>query len=74
MQYAIDPTAPEGSVRVVSGGGSGFLVNVHRKVYEHGKLIREDDFRTTYTPQNPTTVYGRGGHPPGPYFILPTSG
>ena len=74
MQYAIDPTAPEGSVRVVSGGGSGFSVNVHRKLYEHGKLIREDDFRTTYTPQNPTTVYGRGGHPPGPYFILPTSG
>jgi vancomycin resistance protein YoaR len=74
MQYAIDPTAPAGSVRVVSGGGSGFAVTVQRKVFEHGKLIREDDFRTTYTPQNPTTVYGPGGHPPGPYFTLPTSG
>jgi hypothetical protein len=47
---------------------------VHRKVYEHGKLIREDDFFTRYTPENPTTVYGPGGKPPGPYIILPTSG
>jgi vancomycin resistance protein YoaR len=74
MQYAIDPTAPPGSVRVVSGGAQGFDVNVHRKVYEHGKLLREDDFFTRYTPQNPTTVYGPGGKPPGPYFYLPSNG
>jgi vancomycin resistance protein YoaR len=74
MQYAIDPTASPGSKTVVAGGGPGFDVNVHRKVYEHGKLIREDDFFTRYTPQNPTTVYGPGGEPPGPYIILPTSG
>ena len=74
MQYAIDPTATAGSETVVAGGGPGFDVNVHRKVYEHGKLIREDDFFTRYTPQNPTTVYGPGGDPPGPYIILPTSG
>jgi vancomycin resistance protein YoaR len=74
MQYAIDPTAAPGSVTVVAGGGKGFDVNVHRKVYEHGKLIREDDFFTRYTPENPTTVYGPGGHPPGPYIVLPTSG
>jgi vancomycin resistance protein YoaR len=74
MQYAIDPTATAGSKTVVAGGGPGFDVNVHRKVYEHGKLIREDDFFTRYTPQNPTTVYGPGGDPPGPYIILPTSG
>ncbi len=74
MQYAIDPTASPGSKTVVAGGGPGFDTNVHRKVYEHGKLIREDDFFTRYTPQNPTTVYGPGGEPPGPYIILPTSG
>jgi vancomycin resistance protein YoaR len=74
MQYAIDPTATPGSRTVVAGGGQGFDVNVHRKVYEHGKLIREDDFFTRYTPENPTTVYGPGGKPPGPYIVLPTSG
>ena len=74
MQYAIDPTASPGSKTVVAGGGPGFDVNVHRQVYEHGRLFREDDFFTRYTPQNPTTVYGPGGEPPGPYIILPTSG
>jgi vancomycin resistance protein YoaR len=74
MQYAIDPTAAPGSKSVVAGGGPGFDVNVHRKVYEHGKLLREDDFFTRYTPENPTTVFGPGGKPPGPYIILPTSG
>ena len=74
MQYAIDPTATPGSKTVVAGGGPGFDTNVHRKVYEHGKLIREDDFFTRYTPENPTTVYGPGGKPPGPYIVLPTSG
>ncbi len=74
MQYAIDPTAAPGSKSVVAGGGQGFDVTVHRKVYEHGKLIREDDFFTRYTPENPTTVYGPGGKPPGPYIVLPTSG
>ena len=74
MQYAIDPTAVPGSKTVVAGGGPGFDTNVHRKVYEHGKLIREDDFFTRYTPENPTTVYGPGGKPPGPYIVLPTSG
>lgn len=74
MQYAIDPTAAPHSVTVVAGGGPGFDVNVHRKVYEHGKLIGEDDFFTRYTPENPTTVYGPGGKPPGPYIVLPTSG
>jgi vancomycin resistance protein YoaR len=73
-QYAIDPTATPGSRIVVAGGGPGFDTNVHRKVFEHGTLIREDDFFTRYTPQNPTTVYGPGGKPPGPYIVLPTSG
>ena len=46
-------------------------VNVHRKVLENGKVIRQDNFFTRYTPQNPTAVYGPGATPPGPYFTLP---
>jgi vancomycin resistance protein YoaR len=72
LQYAVDPSAAPGSVRTADGGGPGFHVNVHRKVYEDGRLIREDDFPTTYTPQNPTQIYGPGGKPPGPYFVLPS--
>jgi vancomycin resistance protein YoaR len=73
LQYAVDPSAPPGSVRTVAGGGSGFEVNVHRVVREDGKVVREDDFFTRYTPQNPTAVYGPGQAPPGPYFTLPPS-
>ena len=40
--YALDPYAPRGSVRTVSGSNqSGFDVTVTRKVYEHGKLKRQ---------------------------------
>jgi vancomycin resistance protein YoaR len=74
LQYAIDPSAPPGSVRTAAGGGPGFDVNVHRKVFQDGKLLREDDFFTRYVPQNPTAIYGPGKTPPGPYFYLPTSG
>jgi hypothetical protein len=73
LQYAVDPSAPPGSVRTAAGGGPGFDVNVHRKVFEKGKLLREDDFFTRYVPQNPTRIYGPGRTPPGPYFTLPTS-
>jgi vancomycin resistance protein YoaR len=71
LQYAVDPSAPPGSVRTEPGGGPGFDVTVHRKVIRKGKVIREDDFFTRYTPQNPTAVYGPGRTPPGPYFTLP---
>jgi vancomycin resistance protein YoaR len=74
LQYAIDPSAPRGSVRTAAGGGPGFDVNVHRKVFQDGKLLREDDFFTRYVPQNPTAIYGPGKTPPGPYFYLPSSG
>jgi vancomycin resistance protein YoaR len=73
LQYAVDPSAPPNSARTVAGGGPGFDVNVHRVVREDGKIIREDDFFTRYTPQNPTAVYGPGRTPPGPYFTLPSS-
>ena len=72
MNYAIDPSAPAGSVKVVSGSGAqGFSVTVLRTVYEQGKVLRRDSFRSTYIPDGSTTVYGPGGHPPGPYFVLP---
>jgi vancomycin resistance protein YoaR len=74
LQYAIDPSAPPNSVRTAAGGGPGFDVNVHRKVFQDGKLLREDDFFTRYVPQNPTAIYGPGKTPPGPYFYLPSSG
>ena len=72
MNYAIDPAAPANSVKVVSGSGAeGFSVTVQRTVYERGKVLRRDSFRSTYIPDGSTTVYGPGGHPPGPYFVLP---
>lgn len=73
LQYAIDPSAPPRSVRTAAGGGPGFDVNVHRKVFQKGKLLREDNFFTRYVPQNPTAIYGPGRTPPGPYFTLPSS-
>ena len=73
LQYAVDPSAPPRSLRRTDPGGPGFDVNVHRKVFERGKLIREDDFFTRYTPEHATAIYGPGRTPPGPYFTLPTS-
>jgi vancomycin resistance protein YoaR len=73
LQYAVDPSAPPRSVRTEPGGGPGFDVTVHRKVVQDGKVIREDDFFTRYTPQNPTAVYGPGRTPPGPYFTIPAT-
>ena len=75
MSYAVDPSAPRGSVRVVPGTGElGFDVTVDRKVYDAaGKLIRSDTFRSHYIPDSSTTVYGPGRTPPGPYFVLPSS-
>ena len=73
LQYAVDPSAPPNSVRTAAGGGPGFDVNVHRTVYQRGKVLREDDFFTRYVPQNPTAIYGPGRTPPGDFFYLPTT-
>jgi hypothetical protein len=71
MTYAVDLSAPPRSVRVASGSGqSGFTVTVLRTVYAHGEPVRKDSFTSVYTPGNPTTVYGPGGHPPGPYVVV----
>jgi vancomycin resistance protein YoaR len=75
MNYAIDPNAARGSVKVVKGTGEqGFDIQVTRKVYDRdGRLLRSNLFKSHYIPDSPTTVYGPGGHPPGPYIVLPTS-
>jgi hypothetical protein len=47
---------------------------VTRKVYDKsGKLLRSNVFKSHYIPDSPTTVYGPGATPPGPYIVLPTS-
>jgi vancomycin resistance protein YoaR len=75
MNYAIDPNAAPGSVRVVAGSGElGFDVVVTRSVYlKNGKLLRHDVFKSHYIPDSSTTVYGPGGHPPGPYIVIPST-
>ncbi len=70
--YALDPYAPRGSVRTVAGSNqAGFDVTVTRKVYEHGKLLREDATASNYIAVGPTAIYGPGRSIPGPYFVLP---
>ena len=74
MNYAIDPNAPRGSAKVVKGTGEkGFDVSVDRTVYDSGgKELRHDTFKSHYIPDSPTTVYGPGRKPPGPYIVLPS--
>jgi vancomycin resistance protein YoaR len=74
MNYAIDPNAPPRSAKVVAGTGEkGFDVSVERTVYDaDGKELRHDTFKSHYIPDSPTTVYGPGRKPPGPYIVLPS--
>jgi vancomycin resistance protein YoaR len=74
MNYAIDPNAPRRSVKVVQGTGEkGFDVSVDRTVYDaSGKEMRHDTFKSHYIPDSPTTVYGPGRTPAGPYIVLPS--
>ncbi|MEO5575407.1 MAG: VanW family protein [Gaiellaceae bacterium] len=70
--YALDPYAPRGSVRTVSGSNqSGFDVTVTRRVYERGKLLRRDATTSSYIAVGPTAIYGPGRSIPGSYFVLP---
>jgi vancomycin resistance protein YoaR len=71
--YALDPSAPRGSVRTVSGShAQGFDITVFRKVYERGKLIRKDSFTSHYVAVGDTMIYGPGTHPPRIDFVLPS--
>ncbi len=74
MNYAVDPNAPRGSAKVVTGTDEkGFDVSVARTVYDaSGKELRHDTFKSRYIPDSPTTVYGPGRTPPGPYIVLPS--
>jgi vancomycin resistance protein YoaR len=73
LHFAIDPNAPPRSVRETTASEPGFDVTVTREVYEHGKLLRESDFFTRYTPENPVKVFGPGGGAPPGAIVLPTS-
>ena len=75
LNYAVDPSAPRGSVKLVRGTDEqGFDVTVDRKVYDvGGKELRHDVFHSHYIPDSPTKVYGPGKTPPGPYIVLPTT-
>jgi vancomycin resistance protein YoaR len=71
--YALDPSAPKGSVRTVTGShASGFDVTVSRKVFEPGKLVRKDAFTSHYVAVGDTIIYGPGGNPPRIDFVLPS--
>jgi vancomycin resistance protein YoaR len=71
--YALDPGAPRGSIVTVAGSHArGFDITVYRKVYEHGKLIRKDSFKSNYVAVGDTIVYGPGTHPPRIDFVLPS--
>ena len=72
--YALDPAAPPGSVRLVSGSHElGFDVTVYRTVLERGKTVRKDSFASRYIPVGDTEIYGPGSDIPGPYFVIPTT-
>jgi vancomycin resistance protein YoaR len=75
MNYAVDPRAPRGSVKVVAGTGEkGFDIEVTRKVWDaNGKLLQDNVFKSHYIPDSSTTVYGPGKTPPGPYIVIPTT-
>ena len=64
--YALDPYAPRGSVRTVAGSNeSGFDVTVTRKVYEHGKLLRQDATTSSYIAVGPTRSTAPAARSPG---------
>jgi vancomycin resistance protein YoaR len=71
--YAYDPSAPEGSIRTVTGSHeSGFDITVYRKVWERGSLIRKDSFQSRYVAVGDTVIYGPGTHPPRIDFVIPS--
>ena len=72
--YALDPAAPPGSVRYVTGDHQrGFDVTVHRTVTRDGSVLRNDSFTSKYIAVGDTAVYGPGSSIPRPYFVIPTT-
>ena len=76
MNYAVDPNAPRGSVKVVKGTGEqGFDIDGRPQGLRRatGSCCAATRFKSHYIPDSPTTVYGPGKTPPGPYIVLPTT-
>ena len=58
----------------IAKSARSFDVSVDRHVYDaSGKELRHDTFTSHYIPDSPTTVYGPGRTPPGPYIVIPSS-
>ena len=69
---ALDLNAPAGSVTLSPGSGAqGFDVAVTRSVFEQGKLLRQDIFRSHYLDEGPTKIFGPGQVVPRPYIVIP---
>jgi vancomycin resistance protein YoaR len=74
LTYALDPAAPPGSKRTVSGQRQrGFDVTVYRTVRKGGTVIREDSFTSHYVSVGDTEIYGPGSTIPGEYFVIPST-
>jgi vancomycin resistance protein YoaR len=73
LTYALDPSAPRGSVRVVRGANqAGFDVTVFRVVRDaSGAVLRRNEFQSSYIAVGPTEIHGPGRKIPGPYFVIP---
>jgi vancomycin resistance protein YoaR len=73
LTYALDPAAPRGSMRVVSGTHqAGFDVTVFRLVRDaDGRVLRRNEFKSSYISVGPTAIYGPGRTIPGSYFVIP---
>jgi vancomycin resistance protein YoaR len=55
----LNPSLPPGTEQVVQSGGiSGFTVEYTRRVYRDGELIKDEDYRVRYKPENTIIEYG----------------
>jgi vancomycin resistance protein YoaR len=60
MYYEDSPELPAGEERIVESAAEGFDVSINRSVYDHGTLILEDSFYSSFAPQRNTTLRGTG--------------
>ena len=55
----LNRSLPPGTEQVVQNGGiSGFTVEYTRMVYRDGKLIKDEDYKVRYKPENSIVEYG----------------
>jgi vancomycin resistance protein YoaR len=60
MYYEDSPELPAGEERIVETAAEGFDVSINRSVYDHGTLILQDSFYSSFAPQRNTTLRGTG--------------